>query len=146
MFHELVHSHHEDVLVMRSIENHYFAFAWRTLVSAPKEIVSGLDLARLLEAEDRCPFRVHAAEEMSNHSVLAGGVERLQYDKKGLTTVRVKQVLQLVHAFDMFDDVGCSLLSGLVFACVGRIDLRQTNLRTRLDHELFPIVHSGFPC
>src|SRR5271154_5624896 len=101
MFHELVHSHHEDVLVMRSIEDHHFTLAWRVLVDAPEEIVSGLDLARLLKAGDRCPFRVHAAKEMSDHPVLAGGVERLQYDEKGLITVGVKHVLQLVHSFDM---------------------------------------------
>src|SRR5271154_1097272 len=133
MFHELVYSHHEDVLVMRSIENHYFAFAWRALMGAPEEIVSGLDLARLLEAEDRCPFRVHAAEEMSDHPVLAGGVERLQYDEKGLITVGVKQVLQLVHAFDMFEDLGCGVLMGLVFARVRGIDFRQMDLRARFD-------------
>jgi hypothetical protein len=36
----------------------------------------------------------------------AGGVERLQHDKQGLVAVRVKQVLQLVHAFDIFLDIG----------------------------------------
>ena len=58
-------------------------------------------------------FWVHAAEYVPNDAVLAGGVERLQYDKKGLAAVRVKQVLQLVHAFDVFLDLGESFLMGL---------------------------------
>src|SRR3984893_12920057 len=78
---------------------------------------------------------------MPNDAVLAGRVERLQHDEKGLATVRVKQVLQLVHAFDMGLDLGQSLLVGLVLARVGRIDFRQPNLRSGLDHKLLSIVH-----
>src|SRR5947209_2530331 len=82
---------------------------------------------------------------MPNDAVLAGGVERLQHDEQGLAAVRVKQVLQLVHAFDMGLDLRQSLLMGLVLAGVGRIDFRQPNLRTEFDHEILPIVHAASP-
>src|SRR5262249_13939463 len=70
-------------------------------------------------------------------------VERLQHDQKGLVAVRVKQVLQLVHALGMLLDLGQSLLVGLVLAGVGRIDFRQPNLRSGLDHKLLSIIHPG---
>ena len=40
---------------------------------------------------------------------------------------------------------GAALLVGLVFARVGRIDLRQANLRAGLDHEFFAKVHAVSP-
>ena len=115
---------------MRSIEDHHLAFAWRTQVGAPEEIVRGLLFARLLEAEDRCPFRVHAAEHVPNDAVLAGGVERLQHDKKRLVAVRVKQVLQLVHAFDVLLDLGAEPSHGSR-ACRCKKDRFSTNEPSR---------------
>jgi hypothetical protein len=113
-------------------------------VGAPEKVVSSFVFARLLESEDECPLWVQSAEHVANDAVFAGGVKRLQYDEKRLIAVRVKQVLQLFHAFDMFEELGCSLFIGLVFTRVRRIDFRQMNLRTRLDREIFPIVHTGF--
>ena len=59
---------------------------------------------------------------MPNDAVFAGGIERLQYDEKGLIAVRVKQVLQLVDAFYIFADLWSSLILGLVLAVIRRID------------------------
>ena len=53
------------------------------------------------------------AHDVPNDAVLASGVERLQYDKKGLVAVRVKKVLQLVHTFDVFLDLGEGFLMRL---------------------------------
>ena len=131
---------------MRSIEDHHLAFAWRMQVGAPEEIVRGLLFARLLEAEDRCPLWVHAAEYVPNDAVLAAGVERLQYDKKGLVAVRVKQVVQLVHAFDVFLDLelsygsrACSRTRVLGYYSVTRpcptlLPFRQTTLKKMDSH------------
>src|SRR5262249_5464651 len=101
---------------MGSIENDHFAFARIALVGAPEKIVRGLPVARLLESEDRCPLWVHSAEHMPDDAVRAGGVKSLQDDEKGLIAVRVKQVLQFVHALDMGLDLRQSLLMGLVLA------------------------------
>src|SRR5262249_7585148 len=113
-----------DVLVVGSVKNDHFAFARSALVGAPEKIVIGLLFARLLESEDRRPLRVHSAEHVPDDAVLAGGVKSLQDDEKGLIAVRVEQVLQFGHAFDMGLDLRQSLLMGLVLAGVGGIDFR----------------------
>src|SRR5262249_56525215 len=43
----------------------------------------------------------------------------------------------------MLLDLGQSLLVGLVLAGVGRIDFRQPNLCSGLDHKLLSIIHPG---
>src|SRR6516225_8044251 len=128
---------------MRPIEDHHFALGRGAQVRAPKEVVGKFLFARLLESEDEGPLRIHSAEYMPNGAVLAGRVERLQHHEKGLAAVRVKQVLQLVHALGMLLDLGERLLMSLVLADVGSIDFRQPNLRSGLDHKLLSIVHPG---
>src|SRR5262249_54895722 len=128
---------------MRPIEDHHFAFGRRAQVRAPEEVVRGFLFARLLEAEDEGPLRIHPAEHMPDGTVLAGRIERLQYDQKGLAAVRVKQVLQFVHALGMLLDLGERLLMSLVLADVGSVYFRQPNLRSGLDHKLLSIVHHG---
>jgi hypothetical protein len=76
-----VDAHHEHIFIVRTVEDHDFAFARRALVRAPEKIVGGFEPARLFEAEDRRPLRVHGAEHMAHHTVLATGVERLQDDQ-----------------------------------------------------------------
>lgn len=61
-------------------------------------------LARLLEAVKECALRVHSTKDMSNDAVFSSSVEGLQYHEHGLVAVRVKQILQLLHALDMFLD------------------------------------------
>src|SRR5262249_5571314 len=128
---------------MRPIEDHHFAFGRRAQVRAPEKVVRGFLFARLLESEDEGPLRIHPAEHMPDGAVLAGRIERLQHHEKGLAAVRVKQVLQLVHALGVLLDLGERLLRSLVLADVGSIDFRQPNLRSRLDHKLLSIVHPG---
>src|SRR5262245_36181081 len=122
--HELVHAHHEDILVMGSVEDHYLALARRALVGSPEEVVRGLLLAQLLEPIDERSLRVHSAEHMPDGAILAGSVERLEHDQKRLAAVGVEEVLQLVHALDMFLDLGQSLLMRLMLSCVRSIDFR----------------------
>ena len=59
---------------------------------------------------------------MSNYTILARGVECLKYDQQRLIPIRVKQVLQLVHAFDVFLYLGKGPLVAFVFTSVGGID------------------------
>src|SRR5262249_19948705 len=124
MVYKLVNPHHEDILVIRSIENNHFAFPRRAKMGAPQEIMSGLKLAGLLESEDERSLRVHSAKNVSNTPALTRRVQRLQYDEEGLITVGVKQVLQLVHALDVLFDLGLRPLMTLVFTRVRCINLR----------------------
>ncbi len=79
---QLVHAHHQYVLIVRSVEDHDLPFARRTHVGAPQEVVGGIELTRLLEAKDPRPLRIHGAEHVAHHAVLATGVERLQNDQQ----------------------------------------------------------------
>jgi hypothetical protein len=60
-------------------------------VGAPEKIVGEFFFVRLLESEHRRSLRVHAAEHVPHDAILAGGVQRLQYDEKGLGAVRVER-------------------------------------------------------
>src|SRR6516165_1415986 len=111
----------------------------------PEEIVRGLLFARLLEPENERSLRVHPAKNMANDAVLPGGIECLQDHKEGLASVRIEQVLQLVHACGVFLDLRHSLLVAFVLTHVGGVDLRQTDLSARFDNEFFSIVHSNLP-
>jgi len=142
---ELVHAHHQDILVMRTVEDNHLAFARRAEVGAPEKVVRGFLLAGLLESEHRRALRVHPAEHVPDDPIFAGRVERLQCDEQRLIAVGVQQVLQLRHAFDVPGDLGSGRVMGLVFARVGRIDLRQAHLRTGLDQEFLAIIHAVSP-
>ena len=111
-------------------------------MGAPEEVVGELLLARLLEAEHRRALRIHAAEDVTHHAVLAGGIERLEHHEQGFVAVGIEQVLELLHALQMLGDGRRRLLAGLVLARIGRIDLRQTHLGARLDHELLGVIHA----
>ena len=87
-------------------------FSWRPKAGTPEKIVRGLVVTRLLESEHERSLRIHSAEHVSNDAVFAGGVKCLEYYEKRLAAIRIKQVLQLVHALDMFADLGCSLFRG----------------------------------
>src|SRR5262249_292933 len=113
---------------------------------SPEEVLRGLLLARLLETIDERSLRVHSAEHMPDGAILAGSVERLEHNQKRLAAVGVEEVLQLVHALDMFLDLGQSLLMRLVLSCVGSIDFRPHDvLRAGLDQKVFAIVHLSAP-
>src|SRR5262249_13990408 len=106
---------------MRSIEDHDLALA-RCAQMRTDKIVSGFLLARLLKSKYECSLRVHSAEDMSNDTILAGGVERLQHDEQRLFSIGVKQVLQLVQTFDVLLNLGQRCFMGLVLARVGGIN------------------------
>src|SRR5271163_508807 len=75
---QLVHARDQDVLVVRSVENHDVSLAWRVLMDPPEEIVSGLKDRRLLEAKDEGSLRIHSIEYVAHDAILAAGIERLQ--------------------------------------------------------------------
>src|SRR5262249_31547900 len=112
---------------MGSVEDHYLALARRALVGSPEEVVRGLLLARLLETIDERSLRVHSAEHMPDGAILAGSVERLEHNQKRLAAVGVEEVLQLVHALDIFLDLGQTLPIGVGLCAVWSRALPQAN-------------------
>ena len=119
MRHQAVHAHDEHVLIMRAVEDHHFAFPRRSKMGAPEEIVGQLKFARLFEAENRGPLRVHAAKQVAHDPILAGSIERLQHDEQRLVAVCIKEVLQLVHALHVLSNRGHGLLVRCVLAVAG---------------------------
>jgi hypothetical protein len=75
--------------------------------------VGGLVPARLFEAEDRGPLRIHAAKHVSYDTVLPGCIEGLKHDEKRLVPIRVEQVLKLVHPLDVLLHLRQRLVMGL---------------------------------
>jgi hypothetical protein len=114
-------------------------------VDAPEEVVGELLLARLLEAEYRRALRIHPAEDVPHHAVLAGRIKCLEHDEEGLVAVGIEQVLQLLHALEMLGDRRRGLLARLVLARKGRIDLGEAHLAARLDHEFLGVIHPDPP-
>src|SRR5262245_21142358 len=136
-----MHSNYQNVFVIRPIEDHNFAFARRSQVSAPEKVASSLVFAWLLECEDGCPLWVHSREKVPNDAVFASRIERLQNYKKGFIIARVEEVLQLGHPLDVRLDLVHSPFVALVLPREGRIDLCQANLGTGVYCEVLPIVH-----
>jgi hypothetical protein len=106
-----MHPHDQNVLVVRAIENHHLAVAWRVAVRTPEKVVGHFLLGRLLEWKNECPLRIEAGEEMPDGAVLSGGVETLQHDEQRLPGVGIEQILQPLHARDL---LGCLVGGRLV--------------------------------
>ena len=80
---------------------------------------------------------------MPHHPVLAPRVEPLQHDQQRPVTVRVQQVLQLVHALDVLLDLRQRLPVRFGLAGVRWVDLRQADLLARFDDHFLALVHEN---
>ena len=63
--------------------------------------------------------------------------------QQGLVSVRIEQVLQLVHALDMLAHLEPGILVRLVLARVSRIDAVRSNLAAFFGNELFSVIHNS---
>src|SRR5271166_3578394 len=70
---KLVYTHHEDVLVLRPIENDDLAFLRRLLLDAPEKVMLRLLFRGRFESMDARALWVHRAEDVIDGSVLPGG-------------------------------------------------------------------------
>ena len=95
---------------------------------APEKVVGVFDRGGLLERGHRRSLRIQAGEQMPDHAVLAGGVERLKHDEQRLASVGVEEVLQCVYALDMLGDFRRARLMRLEVAGERRVDFRQADL------------------
>jgi hypothetical protein len=126
---------------VRPVEDHDLPFGWRAPVGAPEEVVGGFDLIRLFEANDRRPLRVHRAEHVAYHAVLAAGVERLQDDQQWPVAVGVQQILQLGQAFDVLLDLWRRPVLRFVLAFECWVNLAEPDSGSGIDDESLAIVH-----
>src|SRR5262249_26387158 len=79
---QVMNAYHEDILVVRAIENRDLPLRRSAHMDAPQKIVRAFDLARLLEPINERSLRIDAAEYVTDHAVFPGRVERLQDDQQ----------------------------------------------------------------
>jgi hypothetical protein len=126
--HHFVHTLHQDILIMRPVEDRHLPLGRRVLVIAPEKIVCGLLLGRHLAAGDRTALWIHGTQHVVDRAILAGSVAALQHDQQGTLPFRVHQVLQIVQLLIMGLDLGECVLMGLVLVRESGVDRFQIDL------------------
>jgi hypothetical protein len=79
---ERVHARHEDVLIVRPVEDDDFAGSRNLPVYPPQEVVGGFELSRFAECSHPRAARIEPAKHMTDRPVLAGRVHGLEHDEK----------------------------------------------------------------
>jgi hypothetical protein len=137
---KLVHPHHQDVLIVRTIEDDDLAVLWHLLLDAPEEVMLGLLCGGRFESMDARALRVHGAKHVVDGSVLAGGIQRLQANQQAALVLSVEKILQFtqfpVEFFDLLDRRFLLRVLGVV-----RIDLLQADFAAWFYLEQFAISH-----
>ena len=143
--HQLVHAGDQHVLVMRAVEHRDLALGRRVRVDAPEEVVRGLFGRGDLEPLHLAALRVHGADHVPAHAVLAGGVQPLQHDQERVAVVAVHLALQVAQlGLDGLELLGRRLVVA-VLAAEGGIELLEPDLAAGLDHQLLGVVHVACP-
>ena len=92
--HAAVYAGHQDVLVVRPVEDADHAEVRHLLVDAPEEIMVLLELGGRLEARHVAALWIDRAEHLANGAVLAGGIATLEHDQQCVACVGVEHVLE----------------------------------------------------
>ena len=109
MRHELAHSRHEHVFIVRAVEYPYLAARRYGSLNAPQEVVRGLEVRGHLEARHIAALRIEHTHHVTNDAVLARGVHALQDDEQrtfGLAVEAILQLVDLCHALGRAFDCG----------------------------------------
>jgi hypothetical protein len=85
----------------------------------PEEVVSQILPCRLLEGNDPAAGWIHAAENMTDDTVLTTGVESLKHYKKRMLLFRVHQALQPIHLLQLKQQLWQDLFIGVSTPGIG---------------------------
>src|SRR5579871_482457 len=91
----LVYTHHEDLLVVGSVENPDPPPLGQALDVAPEKIVVEVLRRGLLERKDLAALRIHPRHHVLDGPVLAGRVHRLEHQEQRPAPLGIKDVLLL---------------------------------------------------
>jgi hypothetical protein len=88
-----MHPHHENLFVVRTVEDADAAALWNLRGVTPKEVVRQLFGRGLFEGADVASLRVHARHDVLDRAVLAGSLHRLEDDEHRPGILRVEDIL-----------------------------------------------------
>jgi len=135
-----VHPRHQNVLVVRTVEDADLAPPGNPVVDTPEEVVGELFARRLLERGHPGPLRVHTGEDVFDGAILARGIQTLEDDQQGPSSFGPQPVLQIRETALENGELrlrGVAVPGGARRG--GWIEVVEINLSSRLDAP--PIGH-----
>jgi hypothetical protein len=119
-------AHHQNLLVVRTIENADTPSLRQAHRRSPKEIMIDLLRARSLERVDDTTLRIDARHDVLDDAVLAGGIHALQHDQDRPFVLGVELFLKFAETLGVFCEQCLDLiLVELQPRSVSRIEVRQ---------------------
>src|SRR5690348_13344951 len=94
-WHELAHAGHQDILVMRAVEDADDARRWELAPDAPQEVVLALSRRGLGERVVAHAHRVDQAQNMLDGAPLTSGVHTLQHEQHAAPTAEMPLGVEL---------------------------------------------------
>jgi hypothetical protein len=140
--HELVHPHHQHVLVVRPVEDPDHAERRDRPVDPPQEVVGPLLRAGNLEGGDGAPGGIQSAHDVADHPVLPARVDGLEHDQHGARAVGVEPVLEIGEALEVLLQAGMGLRLVPEGAGVVGIDAVECEALAGLDPDGVGSRHS----
>src|SRR5688572_9975267 len=131
--HEAIYARHEDILVVRSVEDPDHPLRRHLAVDAPEEVVTQLQLRGLLEAGDGAPLWVHRGQHLADRAVLTGGVTALEHDEQRAAPVGPEDALELRDARRLLCTETLELLLAPAVAGPAGVGVSQLDILLRLD-------------
>src|SRR4029077_19311249 len=123
-----VNSHHQNFLVVRTVEDPNHAVLWNTSVRPPQIIVIEFLGAWSLEGVDVASLWIYAGHDVLDHAVFAGGIHPLNDEQHRPAILRVELLLQIAQQAGAVINNFLALLLAPYFAGVTRVVILQTEL------------------
>src|ERR1700680_2783775 len=98
-WHQVMHTHHQHILIMGTIENADHASAWNDPMDPPEEITRLLPGCRSLKRTHLASQRIDLRHDMANRAIFAPRIHPLQYYEQAVMLRRRQQLLQLAKFF-----------------------------------------------
>ena len=129
-----VDTHHQQLLIIGTVENADLASLRKALRRSPKVVVVQFFRRRRLERPHVHSLRIHSRHDVFDRSVLSSGVHALKNQKQAPTVLRRENILQAVQFLDAVGEQFLRL----------RLHFRAQSVRVCrfviLEREMFPVL------
>src|SRR6266536_3004928 len=88
LWHQVMHAHHQHVLIVGAIENADDTSAWYNPMHTPEEVMVQLPGCRYFKRTHLASLRIDSGENLVNRISLATGIHPLQHDKQAMMVGR----------------------------------------------------------